>query len=72
MSDKPLCADILHFRDGENFVEIGLDDWFEKLLYYLENEGERAKIARNGYNTVMKYHTADMRAKWFVEWLEKI
>jgi len=72
MSDKPLCADILHFRDGENFVEIGLDDWFEKLLYYLENEDERAKIARNSYNIVMKYHTVDVRAKQLVEWLRKI
>ncbi|MHA1267856.1 MAG: glycosyltransferase [Candidatus Helarchaeota archaeon] len=48
-----------------------MDDWFEKLLYYLENEDERAKIARNGYNTVMKYHTADVRAKQFVRWLKK-
>jgi spore maturation protein CgeB len=38
-------------------------------VYYLENEGERERIARNGYETVMKYHSSQVRARQLVDFL---
>jgi len=34
---------------------------FEKILYYLENEDEREKIAKNGYEKAIKKHTWSVR-----------
>lgn len=36
-------------------------DLFEKILYYLENEDERKKIAKNGYKRATKHHTWSIR-----------
>lgn len=36
-------------------------DLFEKILYYLENEDERKKIALNGYKRATKYYTWSIR-----------
>lgn len=49
----------------ENFFIIGediavytsMDDMIEKIRYYLDNEKERARIARNGYEKVKGEHT---------------
>lgn len=72
MADKPQSAEELHFEAGENYVEINRDDWKEKLEYYLEDDVERERIARNGYETVMKYHTSETRARQLVDFLSKL
>jgi hypothetical protein len=69
MADKPQTEKELHFEPGVNYVEITMDDWREKLVYYLENDGERERIARNGYETVMKYHSSQVRARQLVDFL---
>lgn len=69
MADKPQTAEKLHFKPGVKFVEINKDDWKEKLSYYLENDDEREEIAQRGYETVMKYHTNEVRAKEFISYL---
>jgi len=66
MADKPQSADALHFKPGWNFVEINTDDWAQKLDYYLSDDEEREKIAQRGYETIMKYHTARVRAQQLV------
>ncbi len=72
MADRPQSADELHFEAGENYVEINRDNWEEKLEYYLEDDAERERIARNGYETVMKYHTSETRARQLVGFLRRL
>lgn len=72
MADRPQSADELHFEAGENYVEINRDNWKEKLEYYLEDDAERERIARNGYETVMKHHTSEIRARQLVDFLKKL
>jgi len=47
------------FKEGVHFVGFkdDLSDFEEKLCYYLENDEERNKIARQGYEHVRKNHT---------------
>lgn len=71
MSDTPLTAEELHYEPGFNFVEVGMGDWADKLAYYLRHDEERGEIARNGYETFLKYHTNDVRARQLVDFLEE-
>jgi hypothetical protein len=52
-----------HFIPNETFVEINQDNFVDKILYYLEHEDERNKIINNAYQTVLKYHTTEIRAR---------
>jgi len=72
MMDRPTCADLLHFEDGVNYVEIGLTDFRKKIRYYLEHDEERRKIAEQGYETYLKYHTSAARAKQVYEELKNL
>jgi glycosyltransferase involved in cell wall biosynthesis len=69
-SDAPLLSESLHLKAGENYVNINIDNWKDKLKYYLENEGERKRIALEGYKMTMKYHTNEARARELVDFLE--
>jgi len=71
MADIPLTAEELHLVPDWNFVAITQEDWKDKLKYYLSHDEEREEIAQRGYETVMKYHTTDVRARELVDWLEK-
>lgn len=82
MADIPLSAEGLHLIPGQNFVDIDVpdwvinrtsdnDDWREKLRYYLRHDDEREEIAQRGYEMVMKYHTAEVRAMQLVRFLEQ-
>ena len=71
MSDVPLSAEELHLIPDWNFVAVDEDNWKEKLKYYLKHDAEREEIAKRGYETVMKYHTAKVRAKQLVQFLEE-
>lgn len=70
-ADTPLTAEELHFIPDWNFVEINNENWSDKILYYLEHDEEREKIARRGYETVMKYHTNSIRAQELIKFLEE-
>lgn len=61
----------LGFKDGENFVACTQTNFYEKAMYYLKNEEERKRITENGYNFIHTYHTNDVRAKQFVDIVEK-
>lgn len=71
MADTPLHAEELHLVPDWNFVAINRRNWKEKLKYYLENDDEREEIAQRGYETVMKYHTSDVRAREVVDFLRE-
>ena len=70
-SDAPLLGEELHLIPGENYVEINLKNWKEKLKYYMDNPKARKTVAMKGYKTTMKYHTNDVRAREMVEFLEE-
>lgn len=46
-------------------------DLFEKILYYMENEDEREKIAKNGYKRAIKDHTWSKRFEKIATFLRK-
>ncbi|NLY79289.1 MAG: glycosyltransferase family 1 protein, partial [Lysinibacillus sp.] len=41
-------------------------NFYEKAMYYLENEEERIRITENGYKFIHENHTDDVRARNFV------
>jgi spore maturation protein CgeB len=72
MAPEPRDAHDLHFIPGFNFVEINETDFLEKIEYYLRAEGERLKIAKNGFNTARKYHSVEKRGFELVNSLREI
>ena len=53
-----------HFKDGEEFVSFnGENDIREKVGYYLNNDVERRRIAKNGFLRTKRDHTYDHRIK---------
>ncbi len=72
MADKPYHAEELHFKSGWNFVEINAQNWQQTLTYYLEDNQLRETIARRGYETALKYHTHEVRAKEFISNLQSV
>ena len=69
MADTPGAADDLHFVDGYNFVSVNPRNWKDKLLYYSKHKDEATEIAERGRETMLKYHTHEIRAKQFLEML---
>ena len=51
------CIEDFFEPDHEIICWKNKKDLFEKIIYYLENENERKKIARRGYNRAIKNHT---------------
>ena len=72
MSNEPGGAKELNFRDGYNFVSIDTRNWKEKLQYYSENESEAKRIAEQGRETILKYHTHDIRVRQFIQMLTEV
>lgn len=69
MADTPLTAEEMHLVPDWNFVDVNIKNWKSKLKYYLTHDEERQEIATRGYETVMKHHTTDIRARQLVDWL---
>ena len=42
----------------------------EKVDYYLTHDAEREKIARNGYEKVMRCYTYERKIKELLDWVE--
>ena len=72
--DIPACGGFLlteHSPTLENYYEIGkeiesfktIDEAVDKIIYYLDNEDERKKIAERGYRRTMKDHLYQNRFK---------
>lgn len=62
----------LGFRDGENFVAIDEENFYEKAEYYLKNEKERKRISNNGYQMVHGRHSTKHRAMELVQHINQI
>jgi len=59
------------FTDGYNYVEYSTIEEFEdKLIYYLKDKEKCLEIAERGYQHLLKYHTSKQRAKLMLDILE--
>ncbi|WP_062351981.1 glycosyltransferase [Bacillus kwashiorkori] len=56
----------LGFIDGETFVAINEENVLNKIHFYLQNESERLKIAKKGYEMVRSRHSTEIRAQQLV------
>jgi hypothetical protein len=60
------------FQSGVDLVEAtNIEDLKAKIAYYLENQTEREKIANNGYESVIRQHSFDERAKQIKQIIKK-
>lgn len=71
MADNCMDAEYQHFVPDYNFVEINEGNVFEKVQYYLSHPEETQRIAQNGRDTILKYHTHDIRGRELISILEK-
>ncbi|WP_042224829.1 glycosyltransferase family protein [Oceanobacillus manasiensis] len=62
----------LGFIDGVNYVACTTENIVEKTSYYLANEEERNRIARNGYKFVHSYHTNHKRANQMLAYISPL
>jgi Glycosyl transferases group 1 len=62
----------LGFIDGQTFVEIDINNFEEKVHYYLKNDGERDAIAHKGYEMIHLRHTSSIRAKEMIAKIQTI
>lgn len=61
----------LKFEDGKHFVVYkDLDDYKEKILYYMENLGEAQQIATTGMTYARRYHSNKVRVERMTKCLE--
>lgn len=72
MMDTPDEAEELHFIPDYNFISITSETFLSKIKYWLDNENERTKIARRGYETCLQYHIVEIRTKELKNMLEGI
>ncbi|MFC5558818.1 glycosyltransferase [Ureibacillus thermophilus] len=61
----------LGFKDGENFIACNQSNFYEKSMYYWKNEEERNRITENGYQFIHTKHTDEVRAKEFVDEVQR-
>jgi glycosyltransferase involved in cell wall biosynthesis len=68
LTDKPADMKQLGFKDGEHFVIYkDLKDLEYKIKYFLKNENERERIAKNGMEFTRKNHNNVIRLKKMFE-----
>ena len=72
IATKPKDAEALHFIPDENFVEIDVDNYMDKIEYYLRETKEREKIVRCGFKTIRQYHTSHIRSRELLQILREI
>lgn len=71
IANTPCDAEELHFIPGENFVEVNIHNYAEKLRYYIAHDEEREEIAQRGHEVVMKYHTDEIRVNEFLTFVKE-
>ena len=71
LANTPADAEELHFIPNENFVEVNVANCLDKLRYYVAHDEEREEIAQRGYETVMKYHTDEIRVNEFLTFVKE-
>ena len=54
------------------FCRPDLSDLKELALYYVRHDAEREAIAAEGYSHLLKYHTCERRAEYFLDICTKV
>lgn len=54
------------------FCKSDLSDLAELIYYYLDHEQERAMIAEEGHRHLLKYHTCERRAEYFLDLCKRV
>jgi hypothetical protein len=72
ISDLPVDWEVLGFKPEINMVSINYYDYLDKIKYYIRNEDERKRIAQNGMNLILNYHTNEIRAEQLIFQLEEL
>ncbi len=62
LAERPAGAERLKLQDGVNYVEITADNIEEKIDYYLARPELCERIAAQGYETALRYHSCQARA----------
>lgn len=81
--EAPGCGSLLLTKDTEEIAEYFVlgkeimtyqdtNDAAEEIKYYLKNEDERDKIAKNGYDRVMREHTYEKRFSEIFEFAQNM
>jgi len=65
MCDRPTGAEYLGLKEGENYVEVSMDNFLETTKRYLNDHDEIDRIAKNGRDLFLARHTVDIRADEF-------
>ncbi len=63
--------DELYAEDEHLACYDSMDEMVDKMKYYLKNEKERERIARNGLEYTVAYHTYKNRAEKIIEYVSK-
>lgn len=61
----------LGFEDGIHYIAANSSNFYEKGLYYLQNDKERKNIALSGYKFIHKHHTHRIRAQQFIRYVKE-
>lgn len=74
ISGKPGFLIPNNFVDDESIVycQDDLSDLVEKIDYYLKNESERERIAKNSREHLLNYHTDKARAEYILERVKRL
>ena len=68
---KPFIIYPHKFVDGESCVYYEtIDEFREKLDYYLQDKEECIRIGNNGYEHILKYHTSSKRVNYMLKVME--
>jgi spore maturation protein CgeB len=68
---KPFIIYPHKFVDGESCVYYEtIDEFREKLDYYLQDKEECIRIGNNGYDHILKYHTSSKRVNYMLKVME--
>ena len=71
MANQPSSMDALHYVPDWNFVDITRRNWRTRLEHFLSHDEEREEITSNALDTILKYHTMDIRARAWAKHLEE-
>lgn len=68
----PDGEEFVHLKQYENYVPITIDNYYEKILEYLDDYDAAKRIASNGRMTYLKYHTTEIRMSELLQNLETL
>jgi len=72
LTDKPRDFEREGFIDGKHLVLYeNMEDLEDKIKYYLDHDGEREQIAKQGMEFVRKNHSCAVRVKQFTEIVQR-